>query len=66
MKTRVMLDYAKTVLESVSFDSKLFYKELQKALNHLVPYDVEQLGEWVNSFIQEKPELSDSLHLLNV
>ncbi len=66
MKTRIMLSYAKTVLENVSFDPKLFYKELQKAIDHLLPYDVEQLRKWANNFILEKPELSDSLHLVNV
>lgn len=66
MKTRIMLSYAKTVLENVSFDPKLFYKELQKAIDHLLPYDVEQLRKWVSSFILEKPELSESLQLIEV
>lgn len=66
MKTRIMLNYAKVVLENVSFDPKLFYKELEKAINQLLPYDVEQLRKWANNFISEKPELSDSLQLINV
>lgn len=66
MKTRLMFDFSRTILENVSFDPKLFYKELQKAINHLLPYDLDQLEEWVNGFIQGKPELQESLELLNV
>ncbi|KUF44510.1 hypothetical protein HX017_13065 [Myroides marinus] len=65
MKTRLMFDFAKTILENVSFDPKLFYKELHKAINQLLPYDVEQLGEWVNGFVKGKPELQESLNLIN-
>lgn len=65
MKTRLMFDFARTVLENVSFDPKLFYKELQKAINHLLPYDLDQLEEWVSGYVQEKPELYDSLSLIN-
>lgn len=64
MKTRYMFDYAKTVLESVSFDPKLFYKELEKAIDSLLPYDMEQLATWLNFFVQEKPELKESLLLI--
>lgn len=65
MKTRLMFDYARNILENVSFDAKLFYKELQKAIKHLLPYDVERLTEWVSDFVQGKPELHDSLNLIN-
>ncbi|MEK6451248.1 MULTISPECIES: hypothetical protein [Myroides] len=65
MKTRLMFDFARTVLENVSFDPKLFYKELQKAINHLLPYDLDQLEQWVSGYVQEKPELQDSLSLIN-
>ncbi len=65
MKTRLMFDFAKTVLENVSFDPKLFYKELQKAMNHLLPYDLDQLAQWVNGYVQGKPELKESLILIN-
>lgn len=65
MKTRLMFDFAKTILENVSFDPKLFYKELHKAINQLLPYDVEQLGKWVSGYVQQKPELQDSLNLIN-
>ncbi|AJH15870.1 hypothetical protein SAMN04488089_105165 [Myroides profundi] len=60
-----MFDFAKTILENVSFDPKLFYKELQKAIQNLLPYDLDQLTQWVNGYVQEKPELHQSLELLN-
>jgi hypothetical protein len=41
-----MLDYAKTILMKVSFDARLFEKELMKALTWLVPMEKEALKEW--------------------
>lgn len=58
---RAMLEYTKTVLQKVSFDVKLFSKELQKALSRLLPYEVEELKRWLQWFIQDKPELRKSL-----
>ncbi len=58
---RAMLEYTKTVLQKVSFDAKLFSKELQKALSRLLPYEIEELKRWLQSFIIDKPELQKSL-----
>jgi DNA replication protein DnaD len=58
---RLIYDYTKTVLERVSFDAKLFCKELEKALKTLLPYEIEQLTEWLLSFTSEKPELRQCL-----
>ncbi|MCC9041235.1 hypothetical protein LNQ81_00585 [Myroides sp. M-43] len=66
MKKKTMFDFARTILESVSFDPKLFYKELQKAIQNLLPYDLEQLTKWVNGYVKEKPELSESLELIRI
>jgi hypothetical protein len=41
-----MLEYIKTILQKVSFDSNLFEKELKKALKTLVTNDVDRLREW--------------------
>jgi hypothetical protein len=60
-----MIDYTKTVLERVSFDPLLFCKELEKALKMLLPYEVEQLTDWLLNFVHGKPELSRSLVLIN-
>jgi hypothetical protein len=40
------LEYIKTILQKVSFDGKLFEKELKKALTMLVPDDAKQLRNW--------------------
>ncbi len=64
MNTQCMFDYAKRVLESVSFDPELFYKELHKATQSLLPYQLEQLEKWVVSFIANKPELHESFALI--
>jgi len=58
---RAMLEYSKTVLKKVSFDSKLFYKELKKAILNLLPDEIEELKLWLQQFITDKPELQQSL-----
>ena len=60
-----MYDYTKSVLERVSFDPMLFCKELEKAIKMLLPYEMEQLREWLISFTKEKPELRQCLILVN-
>lgn len=56
-----MLEYSKIVLKKVSFDVKLFCKELKKALRNLLPDEVEELKIWLENFITDKPELQHSL-----
>jgi len=58
---RAMFDYTKAVLAKVSFDANLFCKELQKALNYLLPYEVEELKIWVDSLVQSNPNLNGCL-----
>ena len=41
-----MLEYFKTILSKVSFDKKLFEKELKKAIKTLVPMEITQLKNW--------------------
>ena len=41
-----MLEYIKTILIKVSFDIKLFEKELRKSLKMLVPQEMLELKEW--------------------
>ena len=46
-----MLEYSKELLSKVSFDVKLFKKELAKAYQHLLEDEVEELKVWVlNNF----------------
>ncbi len=64
--SKMMFDYTKSILERVSFDPVLFCKELEKAIKTLLPYEMEQLQEWLLSFVIEKPELKQSLLLIKV
>lgn len=41
-----MLEYIKIILGKVSFSRELFEKELRKAINMLVPTEVEELKNW--------------------
>lgn len=61
---RAMLDYTKTVLQKVSFDAKLFTKELKKAVSRLLPSEIEELKIWLQLFIADKPELQPTLLLI--
>ena len=56
-----MFAYTKNVLASVSFDPKLFCKELEKALKMLLPYEIEQLTDWLLNYTKQKPELKQCL-----
>ena len=62
---KTMFAYTKSILERVSFDPLLFCKELEKALKILLPYEIEQLAEWLLNFTKEKPELKHCTLLLN-
>ncbi|MDR6843498.1 hypothetical protein [Flavobacterium granuli] len=59
--SRMIYDYTKMVLERVSFDPKLFEKELKKALRSLLPYEIDHLRNWLFFFTDEKPELKRCL-----
>jgi hypothetical protein len=41
-----MLNYFKTVLSRVSFDAKLFEKELRKAIKLLIAEEIQELKSW--------------------
>lgn len=60
-----MFDYTKSILERVSFDPILFCKELEKAIKTLLPFEMEQLREWLLNFTIEKPELKQCLLIIN-
>jgi DNA replication protein DnaD len=55
--SRMIYDYTKSELESVSFDANLFKKRLKKALRNLLPYEIDQLQKWLSYFTVNKPEL---------
>ena len=58
---RTVFAYTKSILERVSFDAKLFCKELEKALKNLLPYEIELLRDWLLQYTVEKPELKQCL-----
>ncbi|SDS62117.1 hypothetical protein SAMN04515667_2588 [Formosa sp. Hel1_31_208] len=58
---RAMYEYTKTVLNKVSFDATLFCKELQKALQRLLPYEIEELKIFIKSLILQNPNLDQCL-----
>mgnify|MGYP001032102815 CR=1 FL=1 len=62
----VHLEYTKTILQKVSFDPRLFRRELQKALGRLMPRDLKELENWVRLYVMDKPELQQSLVYLKV
>ncbi|WP_026996636.1 hypothetical protein [Flectobacillus major] len=40
------LDYVKMILDKVSFDAKLFEKELRKAIKNIAIEEVKSLKDW--------------------
>jgi len=62
---RAMFEYTKTVLRKVSFNTVLFQKELNKAIERLLPYEINELKLWLNKFIENKPELYVCLAAIN-
>lgn len=61
---RAMFEYTKTILEKVSFDPTLFCKELQKAMNRLLPFEIKELEIWLHQLIVQNPDLKTCIHLL--
>jgi DNA replication protein DnaD len=58
---RAMFEYTKAILEKVSFNTELFKKELEKAVNRLLPFEVNELYVWLQQFTHNKPELYSCL-----
>ena len=48
------LEYSKKILTKVSFDVKLFRKELAKAYQYLMEHEVEELINWVKTNFGEQ------------
>lgn len=61
---RAMFEYTKTVLTKVSFNLDLFCKELEKALDRLLPYEINELVIWLKQFTANKPELYVCMNLI--
>jgi hypothetical protein len=63
--SRMIYEYTKEILERVSFDPRLFIKELKKAIRNLLPSEIEDLRNWLLFFTDEKPELKKCLYIVN-
>ena len=61
-----MLEYTKTVLQKVSFDARLFRRELEKAVERLMPNELKELTQWLLQFVTDKPELKQALVYLPI
>ncbi|EMY80493.1 hypothetical protein ES731_10150 [Psychroflexus gondwanensis] len=62
---RAMFEYTKEVLKKVSFDVNLFCKELKKATERLLPYELEELRDFILSLMHQNPSLRRCLIYLN-
>ncbi|AEK22875.1 hypothetical protein [Capnocytophaga canimorsus] len=58
---RPIFEYTKMILVKVSFDPELFCKELKKAIDKLLPYEVDELKVWLSTYTENKPELMECL-----
>ena len=58
---RAMFDYTIAVLEKVSFDVSLFAREVEKALTRLLPHEIDELKIFINSMVEQKPQLAPCL-----
>jgi hypothetical protein len=54
---RAMFEYTITILEKVSFDPTLFSKELQKAMERLLPFEISELKIWLVNLLKLHPQL---------
>ena len=62
---RAMYEYTKEVLRKVSFDVRLFCREVEKAVKRLLPHEIDELRIFINSLINKNPELSKCEVYLN-
>jgi hypothetical protein len=51
-----MLSYVKQILTRVSFDARLFEKELRKAIKMLIAEEVQELQRWCYANYQREHE----------
>ncbi|MBZ9653031.1 hypothetical protein [Psychroflexus montanilacus] len=62
---RAMFEYTKEILKKVSFDPNLFCKELKKATEWLLPYEIEELKDFIGNLMQKNPSLQQCLVYLD-
>ena len=60
-----MFEYTKEVLRKVSFDVKLFCKEVEKAVKRLLPHELDELKIFISELIRKNPDLDRCRIYLN-
>jgi hypothetical protein len=61
-----MLNYVKTILTRVSFDARLFEKELRKAIKMLLAEELRELRNWCyEKFSQEHKAILNRCFVLS-
>jgi hypothetical protein len=61
-----MLEYVKKILMKVSFDAKLFEKELRKSIKMIVNEELTELRRWCyNTFGDKHEEILDRCFVMN-
>ncbi|WLD24834.1 hypothetical protein NU10_05500 [Flavobacterium dauae] len=58
------LNHTIKVLEKVSFSKDLFIKEVNKAINILLPFEIEQLKKWIVDFTKNNTDFREVLVLV--
>lgn len=58
------LNHTIKILEKVSFNKDLFIKEITKAIEFLLPFEIDKLKEWIANFTKNKSELEDIIIIL--
>ena len=62
---RAMFEHTILVLKKVSFDTNLFCTEVKKAMERLLPYEIEELKVFIESLTKENPNLNQCMVYLN-
>lgn len=58
------LNHTIKILEKVSFNKDLFLKEITKAIEFLLPFEIDKLKEWIADFTKNKSDLEDIIVIL--
>ncbi|MEC4003692.1 hypothetical protein OX283_003420 [Flavobacterium sp. SUN052] len=63
---RMIYDYTKSELESVSVNPNLFKRKLKKAVHSLLPHEIDHLQKWLSYFTINKPDLQNCLTEIDI
>jgi hypothetical protein len=61
-----MLEYTKVILEKVSFDPRIFKKELKKAVNYVTKEEYGHLKVWVKQKFGKRVKAKSSFTEFNL